>query len=258
VRAAVLSLALAARAAAGAPTPDEIARLGGAELTCTGALKAGTESGVAPYSGKWLGDWPGVKNRQGFDPGPYADEKPLFTITAANADQYAARLTDGQKALFKKYPGAFRMPVYPSHRDFRYPDWVCDAVKKNAATAKLTASGLGADHVLGAIPFPFPATGLEALFDIKRGFAGGLFSEEVVHTSAAMYANGATAWGKVRLKVLVPWNRPEQQGHALSQDQPVEVHFYYEQIQPERDKGTISVRSTPNDYGARKAEAWVN
>ena len=33
----------------------------------------------------------------------------LFTITA-NADQYAAKLTDGHKALLAQYPDTYKMP----------------------------------------------------------------------------------------------------------------------------------------------------
>lgn len=51
---------------------------------------------------------------------PYANEKPLFTITAENLSQYAERLTEGQKAMFARYPQTFRIPVYTGHRDFRF------------------------------------------------------------------------------------------------------------------------------------------
>ena len=54
---------------------------------------------MAAYSGKWLDSWPGMKSRGGYDPGPYADEKPLFTITAQNMAQYADKLTQGHYEL---------------------------------------------------------------------------------------------------------------------------------------------------------------
>jgi len=73
------------------------------------------------YSGKWLGAPPHV-NFQGTGNhplDPYADEKPLFTITAANLAEYAQYLPDGMKALLRLYPETFSMPA-PSHRDFRH------------------------------------------------------------------------------------------------------------------------------------------
>lgn len=57
------------------------AELNGPKLTCMGAEKAGSKDGVAEYTGKYFGTWPGLKKPYGYDPGPYANEKPLFTIT---------------------------------------------------------------------------------------------------------------------------------------------------------------------------------
>src|SRR5438128_2092449 len=128
----LLGVGLPMQAAIGKVDAAKAAELNGPKLTCIGAEKAGSASGIPEYGGKWLGDWPGVKNGPGFDPGPYKDEKPQFTITNANVEQYAANLTEGQKALLKKYPGVYKMNVYPSHRDFRFADFMCDTVKKNA------------------------------------------------------------------------------------------------------------------------------
>src|ERR1700741_5538902 len=83
---------------------EQAAQLGGDKYTCVGAEKAGTPSGVATYTGQWLDTWPGMKSKGGYEPGPYADEKPLFTITAQNMAQYAGQLTDSQKGMFQHYP----------------------------------------------------------------------------------------------------------------------------------------------------------
>jgi len=106
---------LFAPAAWGAVSPEEAARLG-AELTPLGAEKAANADGSIPA---WNG---GLKSPSdaGFPsyhsgdhyPDPYANDKPLFTITAANLGQYAAKVTEGHKALFKTYPD-YRMVVYP-------------------------------------------------------------------------------------------------------------------------------------------------
>ena len=145
---------MAAGAVSAKGTPEEIEQLG-KKYTCTGGEKAGTASGVPEYTGKWLGTPPGIqyKPHAGQHPvDPYADEKPQFTITAENLDKYAERLSEGQKAMFAKYPKTYRIPVYPGHRDFRFPDFVCDAAKKNALNATLSADNLGVDHaVKGAI-----------------------------------------------------------------------------------------------------------
>src|SRR3546814_5514811 len=92
---------------------------------------AGSTSGVAQWTGKFSGTWPGVTHNSGYEPGPYANEKPLFTITAANAAQYAGKLSEGEKALLSKYPKSFRMNIYPSHRDFAESARTCERAKKN-------------------------------------------------------------------------------------------------------------------------------
>src|SRR5581483_3998872 len=148
-------LALAASAAAKVPT-EQLALLDGPQYTCMGAERAGSKGGVAAWTGKFLGAWPGMTEAHGYDPGPYAAERPLYTVTAQNAEQYAALLGEGQKALLRKYPQAFRLPVYPSHRDFRYADRVCAIVRQNAAAAVLRGDGLATTQLLGGIPFPFP------------------------------------------------------------------------------------------------------
>ena len=69
--------------------------------------------------GQWLGTPPDVQYKRGSRyPDPFASEKPVATITAENMAQYAEHLTDGQKAMFKRYPATFKIIVYPSHRDF--------------------------------------------------------------------------------------------------------------------------------------------
>ena len=79
-------------------SPEEIAKLGN-ELTPMGAIKAGNADGTIPA---WTGGQ--TTAPAGFEPGqhfvdPFAEDKVLFTITADNMDQYADKLSVGQKAL---------------------------------------------------------------------------------------------------------------------------------------------------------------
>ena len=142
---------LAAHPAVAAVSAEEAAQLGGDKLTCTGAERAGNADGSIPaFSGKWLGAPPGldVSNAHGHDPDPYADEKPLFTITAANLSQYAAKLTEGHKALFKTYPD-YKMQVYPTHRSAAVPERIAEATKRIATTATLVPDGNGVTGAVG-------------------------------------------------------------------------------------------------------------
>jgi hypothetical protein len=229
---------------------DKAAELDGPRLTCMGAERAGSDSGVAAYTGQWLGTWPGNTVKEGYTPGPYADEKPLFTITAANAAQYAAQLTEGQKALLKKYPKQFRMHVYPSHRDFRFPDWVCDTVKKNAVTAEVIHDGLGITGTSGAIAFPFPRSGLEAIWNVVLPYRP--WNEAAVVENAVVKPNGIQR-GKQRFRTLSMSTDPRKRG---SNQDKVSAYFFNEWLAPPREAGQISVGSQPNDFKTERTHAW--
>lgn len=243
-----LLLPLAAAAKVGA---DKAAMLDSATHTCVGAERAGTASGVAAYTGKYLDSWPGMKDKSGYDPGPYADEKPLFTITADNMATYADRLTEGQKALLKKHPKTFRMAVYPSHRDFRMPDWVCKVVKQNATTAELVDKGLGTTGTDGGIPFPFPQSGLEAIWNMISPYRA--YSEAAVNDIIDVYGNGKLAYGKQRYRSLNVTTNPNRRG---SYTDKIAAHFFVESLLPARDRGSIAVGIQPNNFSKDSTMAW--
>lgn len=241
--------ALAARPALAKGSPEEVAALGGDKYTCMGAERAGNADGsIPPFSGKWVTSWPGGKT-SAYDPGPYAAEKPLFVITAQNMQSYAGKLTAGQKAMLQRYPKSFRMPVYASHRDFGYPDWVCAVVKKNAQESVLVHDGLGFTGVDGAIAFPFPKNGLEAQWNIQNPHRA--WTEEAILDQAVVYGDGSKAWGRVSYRIFSVSNNPHKRG---SFQDLVNTFFNVETLLPEREKGTVVLGWTPNDTtNARQA-----
>ena len=100
-----LSLGLGSNLALAKITAEEAATLGGDTLTPVGAERAGNADGsIPPWTGG-LTEFPAgyVEGERLVD--PFADEEPLFTITAENVDQYADKLTPGQIAMFKRYLG---------------------------------------------------------------------------------------------------------------------------------------------------------
>lgn len=244
-----LSLSLPTMAAVSA---QAAAKLGSQTLTCMGAQRAGTANGVAAFTGKYLGTWPGLKDPAAFTPGPWADEKPLFTITAQNKAKYAKFLTPGQQALFAKYPDAFRMPVYPSHRDFAFPEMVCKVNKINATTAKVVHDGKGVQGTTGGVPFPLPQTGLEAIWNV--GMAYRPWSEEVTYKTADVYNNGSTVWGKAHYRSFSPQGPARKPGSF--QDE-IAAYFYISYLLPERDKGKAAVGFVPFDYSTGATTAWT-
>lgn len=146
-------------------TDEEIAQLGvtGTPLTPVGATRAGNAAGTIP---EWTG---GIQSPPaGFQPGgtwvdPYPDDKPLFTITAQNYEQYKENLTPGQVAMFKQYPDTFRMHVYPTRRSASYPDWFVENTKVQAKNIEICPQYFERNELClknmqpgGGVAFPIP------------------------------------------------------------------------------------------------------
>lgn len=150
---------------------DDLARLGieSTELTPMGAIRAGNKEGTIPaWSSKPLI----IKNlEEGSLTDPFANEKPLFRITADNYTTYQDKLTPGQVALFKAYPESFFMDVYPSHRTAAYDKWVYQATLAQAKNVKVCPEFASENKAClvdqidgGGVPFPIPKTGVEAVW----------------------------------------------------------------------------------------------
>lgn len=233
---------------------EKAAELGGDKYTCIGAIRAGTDDGVAKYTGKYDKTWPGLKKDHGYTPGPFADEKPLFTITASNMDKYEDKLTEGEKALLKKYPDIYKMKVYPSHRDFKIPEYACETEKKNATQAKIIDGGLGVDGFSGAPPFPFPKSGIQGIWNVINPVRA--WTEEVTYDTADVYSNGSITWGRVHFKTLNPGNNPESQAKRGKYTDKINAYFFQQYLLPARNKGEVAVGFQPNGFKDQATQAW--
>lgn len=248
------ALLLAAQGTWGKPSEAEIARLGN-ELTCIGAEKAGnTDGSIPPFNGAWLGTPPGIQfagvGARHVD--AYAAEKPLFTITAQNMEEHAARLSDGQKALLRKYPQTFAIPVYPSHRDFRFEDFRCELALKNARVAELEDGNMGVQALKGAIPFPLPKTGDELLRNML--LPAYVHEEDAVYDQAVVYPDGRTAWGRMRMEILDQTSGPTDIG------KPTTGMFAYSLttiLKPDRQKGEVMLAYTYFNEAKNPQTAWL-
>ncbi|KVA46978.1 DUF1329 domain-containing protein [Burkholderia cepacia] len=206
LRASVIAAcALAATASYPKVTPDDLKALDG-QLTPMGAVRAASkDSGVPEWSGKWLGTPPDVQYKRGSRyPDPYASEKPVATITAENMAQYAEHLTDGQKAMFKRYPATYKIVVYPSHRDFRYPDSVYKDIRTYAPDSTMTPDANGLTNAPPTVPYPIPKTAAELLWNQR--FSSSIGTEQATYDQAVVYSDGNIAWGKVRYDIYSPRN----------------------------------------------------
>ncbi|MEO8524338.1 MAG: DUF1329 domain-containing protein [Caldimonas sp.] len=164
--AALLLAGLAPRAHAGV-SAEEAATLK-TTLTPLGGERAGNKEGTIPaWTGGNTTPTPGFVNG-GRRPDPFAADKPLYSITAKNVDQYADKLSDGTKAMFRKFPDTYRIDVYPTRRTAAAPQHVYDETFKNATRGKLGANATGnplPENVIGGIPFPIPKSGAEVIWN---------------------------------------------------------------------------------------------
>jgi hypothetical protein len=145
----------------------------GEGLTPLGGEKSGNQAGTIPaWNGGITQPPAGYQGSGKPHVDPFAADKPLFTITKANLDQYRAHLTPGQIALFDTYPATYQMPVYVTRRSGSAPQWVYDNTRKNALSAKLADGGNGFTEAYGGIPFPMPKTGVEAVWNHIARYRG--------------------------------------------------------------------------------------
>ena len=167
---AMATLSMTPLAARADVSAEEAARLK-TTLTPLGAERAGNKEGTIPA---WEGGLTRAPaNYKNGDPRPdfFPNDKPVLTINARNMDQHAAKLSDGVKALMKKYPD-FRIEVYPTRRTAAAPQYVYDNTFRNATRAKLVDNGQGVEGAFGGIPFPIPKDGYEAILNHRlRGRA---------------------------------------------------------------------------------------
>ncbi|MFA7822943.1 DUF1329 domain-containing protein [Aeromonas dhakensis] len=153
-----------------AATVDDL----GKSLTPMGAERAGNADGTIPaWDGGYTKVDPSFK-KGGKRGDPFAADKPLFSITAKNLDQYADKLTDGVKAMFKRYPETYRIDVYPTRRSAAAPQWIYDNTLENAQNATLVDGSAGPEPkgAFGGVPFPLPKNGTEAMWNHLLAWRG--------------------------------------------------------------------------------------
>ncbi|MBC3364665.1 MULTISPECIES: DUF1329 domain-containing protein [Pseudomonas] len=245
-----LGLSLLATSVMAAVPAAEADKLG-KSLTPMGAEMAGNADGSIS-AWKPMAKNAGSVDGKGFLADPYASEKPVFTITSQNVDQYKAKLAPGQYAMFKRYPETFKMPVYPTHRGATVPDEVLASIKKNAVNTKLVGAGNGLENFETAVPFPIPQSGLEVIWNHITRYRGGSVTRLV--TQATPQPNGS-------------YNLVYFQDQFVFRDKikgfdpanPGNVLFYFKQqvTAPARLAGTVLLVHETLDQVKEPRKAWI-
>lgn len=163
------------------------ASLMGTELTPMGSIMAGNADGSIPaWAGGLTADAAPV-TEDGQYSSPFADEQPLFVVTANNAAQYQDVLTAGQLAMLQRYPN-YELKVYPSHRSISMPADFNERTMENLKNTTMTSDGYGVENYDYGTPFPQPTEGLEVMWNHLTRYRGGSLNR--VFSSATVQSNG--------------------------------------------------------------------
>ncbi|HGM5583434.1 TPA: DUF1329 domain-containing protein [Pseudomonas putida] len=250
LKAGVLGMSLLATSVMAAVSADEAAKLG-TTLTPMGAEKAGNADGsIGPWEP--LAKNAGSVDAKGFLSDPYGSDKPLFTITAANAEQYKDKLAPGQLAMLKRYPDTYKLPVYKTHRGATVPDSVYADIKTNATQTTLVEGGNGLNNFRGAIPFPIPKSGVEVIWNHITRYRGGSVSRLV--TQATPQQNGSYSLVYFSDQFVF---RDKMKDY--DPNNPGNVLFYFKQevTAPARLAGTVLLVHETLDQVKEPRKAWI-
>ncbi len=236
----------------------EAAKLG-VELTPMGANPTANKDGSIPaWSGSTLG-LPAGLNYAGSGtpyPDPYSAEKPLFSITKANLDQHRARLSGGMIALMEKYPDSFRIPVYPSHRDYRYDEQWEKRTKWNVGNAVMVNGIDGLQKTTGGAPFPIPQNGAEVMWNARANHP--IPVADALYDELAVYSNGDKQRFRTKLIIESPYAYENHPIGKVAEEIGINAALvFYEVVEPKRKKGEMVVVHEPLDQVKHDRKAWV-
>lgn len=241
-------LAAHAGSSIAAVSADEAKKLG-TTLTAVGAEKAGNKDGTIPeYKGGLTTPPAGYKKGDGIRPDPFAGEKPLYSIDAKNMDKYADKLTEGAKALMKKYP-SYRIDVYPTHRTAAYPKFVYDNTAGCALTAKTKSGGISMEGCHAGIPFPIPKTGNEAMWNHLVRFRGVALQQKY-----AAYNVDASGRAILSTEGYVTQDFPYWDNSKKDSDLLFKLKVQY--TGPARRAGEALMLHDPLDFAEKGRRAW--
>jgi hypothetical protein len=226
-------------------TPEEAAKLG-TVLTPNGAEKAGNADGTIPA---WDGGMPKTELSRSAD--PFAADKPLYTITAANAAQYDKVLSDGYKALFRTFPD-YKMHVYPTRRTASYPAWFYEATKKNATAVELTNNGFGFCCAAQGYPFPIPKNGTEVMWNHIMRYNTVGYRGYVNH--AQVQADGSHVVERSYLELTYVYNNPKTKAAELNNQN---LYLLVKTVAPPNKAGDAHLLHVPIDRMKEITGVWL-
>lgn len=171
-------------------------------------------------------------------------------------DQYADKLSEGQKGLLKKFPDTYKLHIYQTRRTQSAPQWVYDNTFKNATRAEITEDGLGVTNTFGGIIFPIPKRAEEVMWSFLSRWKGSHltynFDNIVVPPKGKPFIGSAS---------LVNEKNPLYdmelgiEGYN-AQKTPMVFKVINQYIGPPRKKGEIILARDPLNQAETGRQAW--
>lgn len=229
-----------------AVSEDQAARLG-KDLSPIGAPVTGSDDGRIP---KYDGGLAKKDIKRGEN--PFGEDKPLFTITSANMQDYANELTEGHKALFKTFPKSYKMHVYPTRRSASFPEYVYEATRKNATSVSMNDALTGFCCTSRGFPFPITEDGREILWNhkmryIAKGFKG--------HINAAVTGtDGDYVVERSYFELAFHYNHPKTTNKNLNNQR---LWLMSKVVEPTHKAGDSYLIHIPIDRVQQKADVWI-
>jgi Protein of unknown function (DUF1329) len=251
--ATAVALLMTAGGAMAKVSADQAARLG-KDLTPMGSERAGTPDGMVPaWEGGLSAPPAGVKFNAKTDnlPNPFPGDQPKHTVTGANMGQYDQYLTDGYKALLKKY-GSYKMKVYQSRRTCALPEYVYAALKANATNASLSADGDGISNFTVGYPFPIVNNAMELIMDKRFSYRGYKTTRQFA--AAPVQSNGSYNLISVQDEAIFRYANPA----VKSSDQLNNIGLLYiaNTIAPARLAGNVVLVHESINSAVEPRKAW--
>lgn len=233
---------------------DQVARLGN-DLTPMGSEKAGSPDGMVPaWDGGLSAPPAGVKfDAKTQNPAnPFPGDQPKFTVTGANMAQYEQHLTDGHKALLKKF-GSYKMKVYQSRRTCALPQYAYEAAKKNAASADLSRDGDGVQNFTQGLPYPIFNNAMELIMDKRFSYRGYKATRQFA--AAPVQSNGSYNLISVQDEAIFRYANPA----VKSSDQLNNIGLLYiaNTIAPARLAGNVILVHESINASVEPRKAWA-
>ena len=249
----ILAALLACSVAQAKVPPEQMARLD-ADLTPLGSERGGNQDGSIPA---WRGGLTSPPEGIGYEkgkhlPDPFAADKPLFRVTGANAGDYDAFITRGQKALLERHDSYF-MDIYPSRRSCAQPEFVYKAARNNALVGELVAEGNGVSEAIMASPFPIPNNGLEIVWNHTLRYRGYKLQREF--TAIPVNQSGDYYQITVHDDAILRWSDPQKR-NAEELDN-ISIYYLLQTKAPARSAGYVVLVQESLNMSVEARRAWT-